>query len=164
MGILLNIGDKCSRKSRKYILWQKYDQSPFPLNFDTVHCPWTQNPGRWHPLGQGSRGFLSILLPQAPLCLPGKTYDIGQNTNKYICLSEVEQGFLSILDNENQALYLTLALCFKSKVTWTMKFNQDSIQACFNSSSIWNRWLKFSIHFHKMHHPCKFSEFRSSNN
>lgn len=68
----------------KYILWRKYKQSPFPLNFDTVHCPWTQNPGRWHPLGQGSRGFLSTPLPPAPLCLPDKTCHWSKHKQVYL--------------------------------------------------------------------------------
>lgn len=88
--ILLVIGDKCSINLKNIYHKEKYDHSPFPLNFDTVHCPWTQNLGRWHPLGQGSREFLSTPLPPAPLCLPDKRNAICQNANKYIQHSSLQ--------------------------------------------------------------------------
>lgn len=40
-------------------------------------------------------------------------------------LSEVGQGFSNIIDDGDQALYLGLALFFKTKVTCTMKAFQD---------------------------------------
>lgn len=51
-------------------------------------------------------------------------------TNKHIhqaSLSEIGPGFHSIFDKRDQALCFKLTLCFKSKVTWTMKNSQDSI-------------------------------------
>lgn len=88
--ILLVIGDKCSINLKNIYHKEKYDHSPFPLNFDTVHCPWTQNLGRWHPLGQGSREFLSTPLPPAPLCLPDNRNAICQNADKYIQHSSLQ--------------------------------------------------------------------------
>lgn len=41
--------------------------------------------------------------------------------------SKVGQGVLSIFDNGDQALYVKLALGFRSKVTLTMKDSQNSI-------------------------------------
>lgn len=42
-------------------------------------------------------------------------------------LNEVRQGFISIIDNVEQARYLKPALCFKSKVTWTIAIGKDCI-------------------------------------
>lgn len=55
-----------------------------------------------------------------------KTYNFHTTSNKtvtsrYASLSEVTSGFLSILDNRNQALYMNLTFCFISTVTKSIK-------------------------------------------
>lgn len=49
------------------------------------------------------------------------------NHSDHASLSEVVKGFLSIFYDGNQALYLMIALYFKSKHTWTMEVGQINI-------------------------------------
>lgn len=49
--------------------------------------------------------------------------------------SKVGQGVLSIFDNGDQALYVKLALGFRSKVTLTVKDSQNSIFSTFKPAS-----------------------------
>lgn len=89
---------------------------------------------------------------------------------KQASLSEVRSSFLSIFDNDDQALYLMLALCLKFKPTgtWTM---QVVSTACFPTfkpalnyskhstcptlsiwSSLWFIYIVKSTSFTKDHH------------